>query len=32
MAELTRAATAKRALRDELFNITTEKVVVTAAE
>lgn len=32
MAESTRAATAERALRDQLFNITTEKVVVGAAD
>lgn len=32
MAESTRAATAERALRDQLFNITTEKVVVGGAD
>lgn len=32
MAESTRAAIAKRALRDQLFNITTEKVVLSATD
>lgn len=32
IAESTRAAIAKRALRDQLFNITTKKVVLSAAD
>lgn len=32
IAESTRATIAKRALRDQLFNITTEKVVLSAID